>query len=212
MRERVDCRPTSSAVRRPAEGSSSAFLRHLTTVAAAVLLTSVPQAASGFPWSIDMFRGEAVQPMDQAPRSMPPGTLPVDGERQRSTAASRKLPNPLAAAAKDIEQGHQLYSVYCSACHGPAGRGNGPVKFMLRTPPADLTSKRIALMKDGSIYGTIRNGTQIMPPYGDALSPIERWRIVLYIRDLQQKSVAGNTAAAGSDVAARPQPAAPPKQ
>ena len=33
-------------------------------------------------------------------------------------------------------------------------------------------------MKDGAIYGTIRNGTQIMPPYGDALTPMERWRVV----------------------------------
>jgi mono/diheme cytochrome c family protein len=189
----------------------NAFRYIAAAVAGAVLWACIPKEAPGFPWSIDMFRGEAVQPMDQAPRSMPPGTLPIDGERPRSTAASRKLPNPLAPAAKDIEQGHQLYSVYCSACHGPAGHGNGPVKFMLRTPPADLTSKRIALMKDGSIYGTIRNGTQIMPPYGDALSPIERWQIVLYIRDLQQKSVAGNTAAAGNDVAARPRAAAPPK-
>jgi mono/diheme cytochrome c family protein len=139
-----------------------------------------------------MFRGAAVQPMDQAPRVMPPGTLPVDGERPRSTAASRRLPNPLAPAPENIEQGRKLYSLYCSVCHGPGGRGNGPVKFMLRTPPVDLASRRVLLMKDGSIYGTIRNGTQIMPSYGDALSPGERWRIVLFIRDLQQKSTAGS--------------------
>ncbi len=139
-----------------------------------------------------MFRGAAVQPMDQAPRVMPPGTLPVDGERPRSTAACRRLPNPLTPAPENIEQGRKLYSLYCSVCHGPGGRGNGPVKFMLRTPPADLTSRRVLLMKDGSIYGTIRNGTQIMPSYGDALSPGERWRIVLFIRDLQQKSIAGS--------------------
>jgi len=156
-----------------------------------------------------MFRGAAVQPMDQAPRVMPPGTLPVDGERPRSTAACRRLPNPLAPVPANIEQGRKLYSLYCSVCHGPGGRGNGPVKFMLRTPPADLTSRRVLLMKDGSIYGTIRNGTQIMPSYGDALSPGERWRIVLFIRDLQQKSTADSVLSRDS-AAPQAKPAALP--
>jgi mono/diheme cytochrome c family protein len=120
---------------------------------------------------------KSVAPMDQAPRVMPPGTLPIDGEPPRSNAASRRLKNPIDPAPADIEQGRQLYATYCAVCHGSGGRGDGPVAFMLRTPPADLTSRRLVLMKDGSIYGTIRNGTEIMPSYGDALAPLERWRI-----------------------------------
>ena len=189
--------------------SENAFRYIAAAITSAALLACIAQAASGFPWSIDMFRGPAVQPMDQAPRSMPSGTLPVDGERARSTAASRKLQNPLAPGHADIEQGHRLYSAHCSACHGSAGRGNGPVKFMLRTPPANLVSKRVVLMKDGSIYGTIRNGTRIMPPYGDALSVTERWRIVLYIRVLQQKNAGTNTAAASNSATPQPRPANP---
>lgn len=153
-----------------------------------------------------MFRGDAVQPMAEAPRVMPSGTLPVDGERPRSTAASRRLQNPLAASSRDVEEGHKLFATYCSACHGPTGLGNGPVKFMLKTPPADLTSHRVVLMKDGSIYGTIRNGTQIMPPYGDALTPIERWRVVLFVRHLQHISA---EAKAGSTHHVRVSSAAP---
>ena len=45
-------------------------------------------------------------------------------------------------------------------------------------------------MKDGSIYGTIRNGTQIMPSYGDALEPLERWRVVAFVRHLQSSAPA----------------------
>jgi len=182
--------------------------RHLSVVLAALLsLLGRPLPTAAFPWSIDMFRGPAVQPMDQAPRVMPPGSLPVDGERPRSNAACRKLQNPLPPAPDHNAQGRKLYSLYCAVCHGPGGRGNGPVKFMLRTPPADLTSRRVLLMKDGSIYGTIRNGTQIMPSYGDALSPSERWRIVLFIRDLQQRSMAGNAVPSHDSAASRPAPA-----
>jgi mono/diheme cytochrome c family protein len=160
--------------------------------AAIVGLICNSRTAAAFPWSIDMFRGDAVQPMAEAPRVMPPGTLPLDGERERSTAASRRLQNPLPASPTAIEAGRKLYATYCSACHGPSGHGDGPVKFMLRTPPANLTSPRAVLMKDGSIYGTIRNGTEIMPPYGDALTPIERWRVVLFVRHLQQASARTN--------------------
>ena len=127
-------------------------------VAAALALASAsPPRARAFPWSIDMFRGDAVAPMAQAPRVMPPDTLPLDGERPRSTAASRRLQNPLAAADGDVERGAKLYGVYCSVCHGPRGHGDGPVAFMLRTPPADLTSHRVTLMKDRS-YGLMPEG------------------------------------------------------
>jgi mono/diheme cytochrome c family protein len=187
-----------------------ALLRRAGAIAAALTyLIAHPFPAAAFPWSIDMFRGDAVQPMEQAPRVMPSGTLPIDGERPRSTAASRRLHNPIDPAPSDIQQGAKLYSTYCSVCHGSGGRGDGPVKFMLRTPAADLTSRRVILMKDGSIYGTIRNGTQIMPSYGDALSPLERWRIVLFIRSLQQKSTANTIASVPDATLARSKPAAP---
>lgn len=106
----------------------------LSTIAVLVLLALAcnPRGARAFPWSIDMFRGDAMQPMAEAPRVMPADTLPTNGERARSTAASRRLQNPLVAGPKDIEEGEKLYLVYCSVCHGPGGRGDGPVRFMLR--------------------------------------------------------------------------------
>ena len=41
-------------------------------------------AAWCFPWSIDMFRGPAIQPLEVSPRVMPEGTLPY---RYRYAAA-----------------------------------------------------------------------------------------------------------------------------
>jgi mono/diheme cytochrome c family protein len=158
------------------------------------LAAVTPEPALSFPWSIDMFRGPAVQPMATSPRVMPPGAISVDGEPPLSTAASRKLQNPLNPLRKDVAEGQKLYSAYCSACHGSQGHGDGPVRSVLRTAPADLTSRRVIVMKDGSIYGTIRNGTEIMPSYGDALSRMERWRIVLFVRELQNESAQSNSA------------------
>jgi cytochrome c1 len=133
--------------------------------AAVALLTSIGRSAQAFPWSIDMFSGNAVAPMDQAPRVIPPGTLPMQGESPRSTAASRKLKNPVDPGPENLAQGRQLYSNYCAVCHGTKGRGDGSV-------------------------ASCCNGTQVMPSYGDALEPLERWRVVAFVRELQRSSPA----------------------
>jgi mono/diheme cytochrome c family protein len=31
------------------------------------------------------------------------------------------------------------YRQYCATCHGPVGKGNGPMSDLLKKPPADLT-------------------------------------------------------------------------
>ncbi len=50
--------------------------------------------------------------------------------------------------------------------------------------PANLTSLLIQQKGDGHFYGVIRNGLRGMPQYHEALSPQERWQVVLYVRTL----------------------------
>jgi mono/diheme cytochrome c family protein len=150
-----------------------------------------PRRAAGFPWSIDMFRGQAVQPMAHSPRVMPPGTLAVDGEPPMTREqASAKLHNPLKPDATVLAAGKSLFETNCAVCHGRDARGNGTVRFLLRVPPADLTAGVTAQRTDGYIYATIRNGSIVMPALADAMSARERWEVVLYLRSLQGK-VAG---------------------
>ena len=48
---------------------------------------------------------------------------------------------PAAAAVPGpIERGAVLYAAYCAGCHGPAGRGDGPVADVLDLRPANLTA------------------------------------------------------------------------
>jgi cytochrome c553 len=155
------------------------------------LLFGMASELSAFPWSIDMYRGQAVQPLSVAPRVMPPGTVPTnDGEPPRSRIASIRLPNPLSPSRQRVEEGRKLYATTCAPCHGKTGRGDGPVKKVLRVAPADLTGEAVAGMSDGYIYGTIREGSFAMPPYSDALSERERWQVVLFIRSLQGRPAA----------------------
>lgn len=50
------------------------------------------------------------------------------------------VPIFLMAGAPDLsEQGRQLYLENCTACHGPAGTGDGPLAGKLTALPSDLT-------------------------------------------------------------------------
>ncbi len=152
------------------------------------LLLAATHRAGAFPWSIDMFRGESVQAMAQSPRVMPRGTLPIDGEPPMSRqAAAAALHNPLKPSAAALAAGKSLFENNCAVCHGGDARGDGTVRFLLRVPPADLTAGVAAQRSDGYIYATIRNGSIVMPSYADAMSPTERWQVVLYLRSLQRR-------------------------
>jgi mono/diheme cytochrome c family protein len=45
-------------------------------------------------------------------------------------------------------QGQATYTSYCASCHGPLGKGDGPVAKNLKPPPADLT--RLAQRNKGT--------------------------------------------------------------
>ncbi len=173
---------------------------------ATIFAASVP-AAHAFPWSIDMFRGAAIQPLEVAPRVMPHGVLPVDGihynnhpgqpdglpgaddqalPQMKLEAMTVKLHNPLQATPENLRHGEQLFLTNCSPCHGIGGAGDGSVVHLLAHKPANLMTGVSKNLPDGYIYGYIRNGGIWMPAYNDAMTSSERWQVVVYLRNLQE--------------------------
>jgi mono/diheme cytochrome c family protein len=137
-----------------------------------------------------MFRGASVQPLAIPPRVMPGGTLPVRGGEppmSREKAAG-VLANPLFPTPARLHDGEHLFRTHCLPCHGSAGMGDGPVATHTLIPAANLTLGQPTERSDGYLYATIRNGSIVMPAYGDAMSPEERWELVLYVRDLQRRA------------------------
>lgn len=42
-----------------------------------------------------------------------------------------------------LARGHELYHQRCASCHGPSGRGDGPIAAMIKDPPpGDLSDGR----------------------------------------------------------------------
>jgi hypothetical protein len=150
-------------------------------------LSLAPRAALAFPWSHDMFRGQAVQPLAVPPRNLPAGILPTHGGTPPLSreAADGTLRNPLVPSADHLKHGRFLFETNCMPCHGSHAIGDGPVASLMIIPPPDLTSAQPAERSDGYLYATIRNGGVVMPSYGDAMSAEERWELVLYLRQLQ---------------------------
>jgi mono/diheme cytochrome c family protein len=104
-------------------------------------------------------------------------------------AAGEALVHPLAATAENLQGGEAAYEVFCTSCHGPAGDGLGYLFTSKRYPypPASLVSDKAKALKDGEIYHTITVGYGIMGAHGGMIDPVERWRIILYIRENLQK-------------------------
>ena len=101
-----------------------------------------------------------------------------------------QLQNPVPANLASLKNGEKLYQRYCSTCHGPEGKGDGPVAgppfgtgpFGLVLPvggPASVAK----VFSDGHIFTTMTLGRGRMPSYKRIL-PEHRWDIVNYIRDL----------------------------
>ncbi|MBM3779761.1 MAG: cytochrome c [Acidimicrobiia bacterium] len=71
--------------------------------------------------------------------------------------------------------GRDTYSYFCASCHGPDGRGDGPLAQELRTLPADL---RALAASNGGNYPSERvrevltHGRAAIPAHGSVEMPI----------------------------------------
>ena len=98
------------------------------------------------------------------------------------------LRNPLArlsgqAKEQRVDQGKKLWNMFCHQCHGRDGKGVGTITDVF-VPAPDITDMYKS-RKDGFFFHKITFGGAIMPSLGHSISAHERWKIVLYIRQLQ---------------------------
>jgi mono/diheme cytochrome c family protein len=110
------------------------------------------------------------------------GTLPWAGTEAR---VSRHNPFPPTAAS--VDAGQRLYAQRCVPCHGPAGRGDGPLAPGLRPPPADLV-QHVPLHADPDLFASIHDGIAgtAMAPFGGQLTAEEIWHLINYLKTLGQ--------------------------
>ena len=102
--------------------------------------------------------------------------------------AGKTIFNPLMASDNNIDRGEVLFTRFCSHCHGKAGDGQGVLftsgRFLL--PPGNLTAEKAVNRPDGEIYHIITVGYGGMADHGSQILPDERWKIILYVRNVLQ--------------------------
>ncbi|GAB3202312.1 mono/diheme cytochrome c family protein [Pontibacter aydingkolensis] len=103
--------------------------------------------------------------------------------------AGVELTNPLQRNTINLEEGKVLYTRFCSPCHGEQGDGQGLVGQKFKGVPS-YTAGRVATLPGGHIYHVIANGRGRMMPHGSQVSPTERWKIVMYVQQLQKGETA----------------------
>mgnify|MGYP001456924713 CR=1 FL=1 len=110
---------------------------------------------------------------------------------------------PYPSSEASVQRGREIYTKYgCQSCHGPNGRGDGPVSEAgnlqdsrgLRVQATDLTEPTSFKggATPGDLYRTIMTGLDgtPMPSYGDQLSEGDHngWDLVYYILSLSSSS------------------------
>jgi len=137
----------------------------------------------------------------QTAQTPPPHTDPIGfvkyeyaNTKEGYEAAGANLVNPLPLTSANLTSGKHYFTVFCSPCHGEQGDGKGHLVQIEKYSgvPAyhgDAASSRGGLMKDltaGKIYHTIMYGLNNMGSHASQLSPEERWKVVMYVQQLQK--------------------------
>ena len=179
----------AAAMKRSSPAAAAKRSSHVIALPVLLILTAV---AGAFPWDKDMVDQPSAKPQEsEAP--MDAAGVPVAGGETMPTPVTEAgmfeakdaavlLENPIPATPESVAFGQYLYEINCMVCHGPEGRGDGPVGLLLATSPVDMNDAYTQDQGDGQLFFTITRGRVTMPYYRDALSVEERWHVINYMR------------------------------
>ena len=175
-------------------------------------------------WDMDFqpkFKAQAPNPLFADGRAMRP---PVQGSVARGESYvdthmfegvvdgqwATALPTSMKLDQATLERGQQRFNIYCSACHGYAGYGdgavnqramelvsnvNGPVNGTQWVAAKSLHDETTRHQPMGQLFNTITHGIRNMAGYGAQISVADRWAIVAYVKALQFSQDAGSSGA-----------------
>jgi len=150
----------------------------------------------------NMMDGDAIKSQDWDPAmgDQVQMRMPPDGTVSRGHPpykyltdypGGEKQPNPLAGnmSPETLTLGQKYFEIYCKVCHGPEGRGDGPVAVKMAVKPRNLMSAEALAYSDGRIYQAITAGKGVMGSYMSQITEAKtRWAVVNYVRTLQKNA------------------------
>lgn len=95
------------------------------------------------------------------------------------------------AYAQEKDTGSQLYSMYCTQCHGVNGNGKGVNSAKMSVQPrSHIERDEMMARSDQELFKVIEQGgksidkSNLMPAWGDNLSDEEITALVAHLRNL----------------------------
>ncbi len=158
----------------------------------------------GWDYFPDMFYSTAYETFSENPnftdgmtmREPVQGTVPRDftpfeytNDPESRIRAGIELVNPFLPTTDILVRGKEVYTVFCTGCHGIKGDGEGRLftSGLYSLKPKTLTGSTAVQLKDGEIFHTITLGLGFMGAHGSQIRPDDRWKLVLYVRKLQEE-------------------------
>jgi len=108
--------------------------------------------------------------------------------------AGEEAVNPYEYNVDNIKEGKALYSMFCEHCHGLNGAGGGSITHPVYSAVPHYNDSKLprrsgSTMREltsGHIFHAITYGLNAMGPHASQLTESERWKIVLYVQELQK--------------------------
>jgi mono/diheme cytochrome c family protein len=162
------------------------------------MLESIPRdAQSPVPALADGIALDLRPPAGSIARGYLP--LPYASTPEEALAAGRELQNPIPGDDADaVARGQFVYANFCATCHGPQGKGDGPVTKLGVPPPPSLHLDHAREMPDGQMFHLISLGQGNMASYASQVERADRWKVIRYIRTLQESGLEEAVVAEGA--------------
>jgi mono/diheme cytochrome c family protein len=122
------------------------------------------------------------------PRGFIPFNYTIDADSR--IRAGKELVNPFLSGSEELARGKEVYTTFCIGCHGNRGEGDGNLytSGLYPVKPRSLMAESAIGLKDGEIFHSITLGFGSMGAHGSQIRPDDRWKLILYIRNLQGES------------------------
>ena len=104
---------------------------------------------------------------------------------QGDLARDAALRDPPIVSLDLLHRGRERYDIYCAACHGLTGAGDGMVVARGFPCPPSFADPRLRQESARQLVDAISGGYGIMYSFADRVEPRDRWAIAAYIRALQ---------------------------
>ena len=116
---------------------------------------------------------------------VPAGPQPTAGNQSLNAFPDDVDTFPFPVTAEAVKRGQERYNIFCSACHGMTGYGDGIVVRRGFRRAASFHDERLRQAPVGHFFDAITNGWGAMPSYATQVPVQDRWAIIAYIRALQ---------------------------